>query len=829
MEGDWPGLPLPGYPPSPPVRPKYTQNQPHHESTLSGPNIRDKRAVPNDLLKNSGHDIENQDCPEKIGTSRHLTVGATYDIWTICAANLRSFVGTIARGLASKWKQPVVYDFDKDFTKDKLFQVIKEEGSLWKNLQISRNKVSFTYPVDMTREVWVFADIPHLIKLLRDNVLDYSIRLPCGTEVSKLQRTRGRKNKVSSSDEEEALAGYLTHCSKNENVMNKKPSLNEGGWIESLSRGGLAIPSQALLAIVNSAEKILNSCHESGTWCNTDFLYAAYCEISEHRSTDMKETRQDSDYHTTNLIQSAICDKSPQLTTLTQGMSFSSCHNLLLYSTKRPACRKFTIDAESCREWHCRISGVCRRIEVSLHLVEHMARWHTGTYVTALEVDSRSVSAIVILVCRDHSRGNRWDGSLLHIMTEVSPVPESIAFPCVEVALHMTSIQHPHACLSGIVSDNTEARQPSVPGTPVSQARQMTSLVSEVLERDWPISARHLLSAPAWAATTPRYYESDHAVAKYSSQSLVQPIRERERQKDTFVSMYCVSKNHRHRCSVLETTALLDPYIVNSYSSDQTEDTRCNLFTLFSIAVAMPPPPPPNGRTTITSDSVTSAQIRNKTRYIMGEFGIGKLPAARCALFQNQRNACHSVRDNRKQKSQDKEQAHSEAICITRGESIAVTANTLTVRILSNIDNDNTLTSTDHRLHSYITCGTSKHFTQLFDRLWTSRPLGADERSTTTYSLCQLYTRHFFFLERRGLAGGMAVDSAATGADQRKPENASLTVLYRGHRHVQATHITALVQQLHFCSLATRLSLQPLFCHNDLHPCIILHPALKSS
>ncbi|KAJ8888053.1 hypothetical protein PR048_007539 [Dryococelus australis] len=103
-----------------------------------------------------------------------------------------------ARGLASKWKLPIFNDFDKYIAKDKLFEVIKEVEdsnlkvvaivsdmgggniSLWKNLQISTNKVSVTNPVDVTRELWVFADIPHLIKLLRNVFLDYG-----GTEVSK--------------------------------------------------------------------------------------------------------------------------------------------------------------------------------------------------------------------------------------------------------------------------------------------------------------------------------------------------------------------------------------------------------------------------------------------------------------------------------------------------------------------------------------------------------------------------------------------------------------------------------------------------------------------
>ncbi|KAJ8884303.1 hypothetical protein PR048_016160, partial [Dryococelus australis] len=33
--------------------------------------------------------------------------------------------------------------------------------------------------------MWVFADMPHAIKLLRNNFLDYGIQLPCGTVVRK--------------------------------------------------------------------------------------------------------------------------------------------------------------------------------------------------------------------------------------------------------------------------------------------------------------------------------------------------------------------------------------------------------------------------------------------------------------------------------------------------------------------------------------------------------------------------------------------------------------------------------------------------------------------
>ncbi|KAJ8875614.1 hypothetical protein PR048_023510 [Dryococelus australis] len=110
------------------------------------------------------------------------------------------------------------------------------------------SKVSFTNLVDVMQIVWVFADITHLIKLLRNDLLDYGIRLPCGTESALSDIVNCENSEViediedepeeektqlaeslSGSDEEEALhyiAGYLAYCSKNENLMNKKPLLN---------------------------------------------------------------------------------------------------------------------------------------------------------------------------------------------------------------------------------------------------------------------------------------------------------------------------------------------------------------------------------------------------------------------------------------------------------------------------------------------------------------------------------------------------------------------------------------------------------------------------
>ncbi|KAJ8866802.1 hypothetical protein PR048_032663 [Dryococelus australis] len=94
----------------------------------------------------------------------------------------------MARGLASKWKRPIFYDFDTEVTRDLLSLVIKkleERGfivvavvsdiggsnqCLWKSLSIN---------------AWVFAGVPHLIKLPRNNFLDYGIQLRNGTVIRK--------------------------------------------------------------------------------------------------------------------------------------------------------------------------------------------------------------------------------------------------------------------------------------------------------------------------------------------------------------------------------------------------------------------------------------------------------------------------------------------------------------------------------------------------------------------------------------------------------------------------------------------------------------------
>ncbi|KAL4090254.1 hypothetical protein QTP88_025136 [Uroleucon formosanum] len=95
----------------------------------------------------------------------------------------------IARGLVKDWKQPIYFDYDTNMTKKLLFYIIKgirnigydtvgivndmgpSNIGLWRNLNISITNTSFVHPYTQ-RKIHVFADFPHLMKLLRNHLLD---------------------------------------------------------------------------------------------------------------------------------------------------------------------------------------------------------------------------------------------------------------------------------------------------------------------------------------------------------------------------------------------------------------------------------------------------------------------------------------------------------------------------------------------------------------------------------------------------------------------------------------------------------------------------------
>lgn len=113
----------------------------------------------------------------------------------------------MARGFIGNWRQPIFYDFDQPMTKEILYEIItclqevdytvvavtSDLGStnvrLWKSMNIGveipsdkKSKVIekpeeekrcfFLHPSDKNLQVFVFADIPHMLKLARNNLFD---------------------------------------------------------------------------------------------------------------------------------------------------------------------------------------------------------------------------------------------------------------------------------------------------------------------------------------------------------------------------------------------------------------------------------------------------------------------------------------------------------------------------------------------------------------------------------------------------------------------------------------------------------------------------------
>lgn len=90
------------------------------------------------------------------------------------------------RGLVKQWKQLVYYDFDCCLTKEILYDIIQKTEAagfivlamvndlgptnikLWKDLGIRIDHSSFCNPAAPGRNVYVFADAPHLLKLIRN-------------------------------------------------------------------------------------------------------------------------------------------------------------------------------------------------------------------------------------------------------------------------------------------------------------------------------------------------------------------------------------------------------------------------------------------------------------------------------------------------------------------------------------------------------------------------------------------------------------------------------------------------------------------------------------
>jgi len=108
----------------------------------------------------------------------------------------------LARALVAKWKQPVFVDFDKKMTDEILINIISElhavgytvvacvcdcgggNMGLWKKLNINVDNTAFPHP-NTGDPIFMFADAPHLLKLIRNWLIDTGFRMGDGNIVTK--------------------------------------------------------------------------------------------------------------------------------------------------------------------------------------------------------------------------------------------------------------------------------------------------------------------------------------------------------------------------------------------------------------------------------------------------------------------------------------------------------------------------------------------------------------------------------------------------------------------------------------------------------------------
>lgn len=109
----------------------------------------------------------------------------------------------VIRSLVGKWMQPIYYNFDTAVSKDLLTEMIKvienvefkvraivcdmgpSNRKLIGNLKVTFDDSGFENPSNQNRKVWVFCDVPHALKLLRNHLLDDGYRLKSGSLLTK--------------------------------------------------------------------------------------------------------------------------------------------------------------------------------------------------------------------------------------------------------------------------------------------------------------------------------------------------------------------------------------------------------------------------------------------------------------------------------------------------------------------------------------------------------------------------------------------------------------------------------------------------------------------
>jgi len=104
------------------------------------------------------------------------------------------------RGLFSSWKQPIYFGYDDKLDVNRINEVLTEihnigldvvamvcdnaggNRGIWTSLKVTYENPQFDHPVT-GKPIFCISDPPHLIKLLRNNLLDYGFELKDGTQI----------------------------------------------------------------------------------------------------------------------------------------------------------------------------------------------------------------------------------------------------------------------------------------------------------------------------------------------------------------------------------------------------------------------------------------------------------------------------------------------------------------------------------------------------------------------------------------------------------------------------------------------------------------------
>lgn len=109
----------------------------------------------------------------------------------------------MARGLVSAWKQPIFFDYDFDMNRETYFEIVRRlygakftvvatvadlgpsNRGLLTVLGITTHKMFVEHPCNPSLRIYFFADVPHLLKLIRNHYLDDGFLLPGEKYISK--------------------------------------------------------------------------------------------------------------------------------------------------------------------------------------------------------------------------------------------------------------------------------------------------------------------------------------------------------------------------------------------------------------------------------------------------------------------------------------------------------------------------------------------------------------------------------------------------------------------------------------------------------------------